>query len=97
LPRVDDVAAAGADHEGLAAPLGHQLRPRGLWLSRLREVGELADLVDLSPARMFAYLAPPCEEPVDQLPARVGGQNWDAVVEDRGLVPLEWDATEPCD
>lgn len=34
--------AGGADHEGLASPGSHELRPRRLWLSRLCEVGKLA-------------------------------------------------------
>lgn len=39
--------AGRADHEGLASFPGHEFLPRGLWLSRCGEVGELADLVHL--------------------------------------------------
>jgi hypothetical protein len=45
LLRVDGVVAVPADHEGLAPFLGHELSPRGLWLPRLREIGECADVV----------------------------------------------------
>ena len=58
LPGVDGLVAGGADHEGLPAHLGHELRPRGLWLSRPGEVGEFADLVDFHPGTLVAPLAP---------------------------------------
>jgi hypothetical protein len=43
---MDGFMTVAADHEGLPPLLGHVLCPRGLWLSRLGEVGEFSDLVD---------------------------------------------------
>ena len=64
-PGVDGVVAGRADDKGLAPPPCHQFRPRGLWLSRLAEVGEFADLVHVHLARVPADLAPVRQEPGD--------------------------------
>jgi hypothetical protein len=45
VPVVDVLAAGGADDEGLPAHRGRELRPTGLWPSRLGEVGESAAVV----------------------------------------------------
>jgi hypothetical protein len=39
--------ALGADDEGLSAPLGHELVPRGLRLPGLCEIGELGDVMSV--------------------------------------------------
>jgi hypothetical protein len=46
--------AVGADHEGFPASFGHELIPYGLRVSRLCEVSELADVVDLYVAGLLA-------------------------------------------
>ncbi|MDH2394112.1 hypothetical protein QCN29_36350 [Streptomyces sp. HNM0663] len=79
--------AVRADHEGLAAPFGHQLRPRGLWSPRLVEVGKLADLVGLHRSETPAPLAPPRREPGEQLFAADGDRGWLMVDDDRCLLP----------
>src|SRR5262249_54237586 len=61
------------------------------------EVGELADLVHLRLPRLPAELAPPCQEPTNQLAAAGGVPNWFAVLWDRVLLPSERDLTERCD
>ena len=90
------VVAGSADHEGLASPLGHELRPRGLWPSRLGEVGELADLVHLhlGPCARTARSGPRRSRWISSLLRRVrrGGE---AVDEDRLLLPFERDPAEP--
>ena len=58
-----------ADHEGLAAPVGHQLRPLGLWPPRLVKVCEFADVVHLYVAGVLADLAPAAQQAGDQLSA----------------------------
>jgi hypothetical protein len=85
---VDGLVAVRADHEGLAAPLSHQLRPRRLWSSRLVEVGQLADLVDFHRAVSPAPLAPSRREPGEQLFTGDGDRAWSAVGEDRCLLAL---------
>ena len=70
---MDGVVAGAADHEGLAAHLGHLLRPRGLAWPGSPEAGELADLVDDHLGRVAAQLAPPGVEPVKQFLAGCGG------------------------
>src|SRR5258707_11335132 len=94
-----DAGVAGfADHEGLASPPRHDLRPLGwVGLSGLVEIGELADLVHAHLVRLPAELAPSCEEPMDQLLASGGGSDWFAVGQDRVLLPPERDTTERCD
>jgi hypothetical protein len=63
-----DIGVAGfANHEGLASPSCHDLRPFGLWLFELVEVGELANLVHAHLLWFSADLALSREEPVDQL------------------------------
>src|SRR5215218_10811476 len=89
--------ACPADHEGLASPFGHELRPGRLWPSRLNEVSEPADLVDFHLGRLLAQLAPARLEPADQLLAAGDGQGGCAVVDDRCLLPCQRDATEPGD
>jgi excinuclease ABC subunit A len=56
---VDGLVAGRADHEGLPAHGGHEVRPRGLRSSWPGEVGKLADLVDFHHGALFAPLAPP--------------------------------------
>jgi hypothetical protein len=53
----------------------------------LPEVSEFADLVDDHLARVAAQLAPPGEEPVDQLLAGVRGPDGNAVDEYRVFLP----------
>ncbi|HET6919827.1 MAG TPA: hypothetical protein VFI46_10225 [Jiangellaceae bacterium] len=55
---MDEFVAGGADHEGFAASFGHEFCPCGLRLSRLVEVGEFADVVDVHRAGVLAHLAP---------------------------------------
>src|SRR5260370_9348236 len=88
--------AGQADYEGLAPLPGHVLRPRGLWLSRREEVGELADLVHLHPGPLAAQFAPACPEPGDQLLA-AGARGARAVVDDCVLLPGEGYPAEPPD
>ena len=64
---VDGLVAGNADYEGLPAHLGHEVRPRGLWLPWLREVGELGDLVDFHLGALLAPLAPARLEPGNEL------------------------------
>ena len=48
---MDVLVAAAADHQGLAAPHGHQAHPcRSFASARLVEIGEFADVVDLQAA-----------------------------------------------
>ena len=75
--------------------LRHDLHPLGWFgLSGLVEIGELADLVHAHLVRLPAELAPSREEPVDQLFAAGGRQDWFAVAQDRVLLPPERDTTE---
>src|SRR5450759_900140 len=96
LARVDAVVAGRADHEGLAPHPGHLLRPRGRWLSRPGEIGELADLVCLHAGPCAAEFAPACAEPGDQLLA-AGGRGDRTVVDDGLPLPCEGYPAEPCD
>ena len=52
------LVAGGADHEGLAAPFGHELCPFRLWLTLSFEVGEFSHLMDLDGAVTAAQFAP---------------------------------------
>src|SRR6266545_2147489 len=91
-----DAGVAGfADHEGLASPLRHDVHPLGwVGLSGLVEISELADLVHAHLVRLPAELAPSRQEPVDQLFAAGGCQDWFAVPQGRVLLPPERDTTE---
>ena len=91
-----DAGVAGfADHEGLASPSRHDLHPLGwIGLSGLVEIGELADLVHADLVRLPAELTPSREEPVDQLFAAGGCQDWFAVPQDRVLLPSERNTAE---
>src|SRR5256714_15631830 len=73
LLRVDGVVAVPAGHEGLAPFLGHELSPRGLWLSRLGEIGERADVVHVHLGPLRAPFTSSRPEPVDQLFAFAAG------------------------
>ena len=88
--------AGRADHEGLPAHGGHEVRPLGLRPSRPGEVGEGADLVDFHRGALLTPLAPACQEPDGQLLA-AGSRDGLAVGEDRFLLPYQRDAAEPCD
>ena len=91
--------AAGADHEGLASPLGHESHPLGLfWLSGLVELGEFADLMHAHLVRLSAELASSCEEPVNRFgrPATVDASQvssetsrWRAVARELGARDVE--------
>ena len=89
--------ADGADHEGLAVSSCHECRPRGLSGSVRREIGEFADVVDLRLSGLPAEFAPCLQESADQLFSGLRESAGGAVVDDRGFLPLEGDATEPCD
>src|SRR5258707_12263665 len=91
-----DAGVAGfADHEGLASPPRHDLRPLGwVGLSGLVEIGELADLADAHLVRLPAELAPSCEGPMYQLLASGGGRDWFAGGQDRVVLPPERETTE---
>lgn len=69
---MDDVVACTADREGLTPHLRHERRPGGLARAGSPETSELADLVHQHLARLPAQLAPPLQEPVDQLLAGRG-------------------------
>lgn len=90
------VMADGADHEGLAPLACHELRPFRRWPPRVGELSEFADMVDFDLADARAHLAPSRQEPIDQLLVTDGDRGWFAVGEDRGLLPLERNAAEPC-
>jgi hypothetical protein len=94
---VDGVVAVGADHESLA-PLGcHESRPPGLITGR-GKVDEFADVMHADVRRAAAELAVFPQETREQLLARVDQCCARlAVADDRHLLPLQWDATEPGD
>jgi hypothetical protein len=94
---MDAVVAGMADHEGLAVPLCHELRPCGLRLSRPREIGESADLVHLHVGSVLAEFTSARSQATDQFGALAAGRGRDglAVVEYRRLVPVQRYATEP--
>ena len=80
--RVDGGVAVPADHEGLAPFLGHELSPRGLWLSRLGEIGERADVVHVHLGPLRAPFISSRPEPEDHLFAFAAGgeRGWLAVL-----------------
>ena len=88
---MDGVVAGPADHEGLASPFGHELRPCWLWLSHSFEVGEFAHLVDLSVLGAPAGLAGARQQPSDQLFAAGDDRDDAAVVDDCAALSLERD------
>jgi hypothetical protein len=92
-----DGVAVAADHERLAAGLGHDLGPSGLQLAGPAEVGERTDMVNLNVIRSPADLASALEQPGDQLAVRVDRPGVPAVGEDRSFLPFERDTAEPCD
>ena len=96
VPVVDGLVAGDADHEGLSAHPGHELRPPGLRPSCPCEVGELADLVDFHVGQRVAPLAAPCPEPLSQLLA-AGGRDGKVVSDDCLLLPFQGNAAEPGD
>jgi hypothetical protein len=82
-PGVDVLAAATADHQGLAPSFGHEVHPVGFVpASWPVEVGELADVVDLKVRPGFADLAASGDEPVDQLVSLRAGHDRPSVGED---------------
>ena len=89
--------ARRADHEGLSAPPGHELRPLRLWSSWACRIGELSDLMNADRGPLLAELAAARAEPGDQLLAVAAGRARDcvAVGEDRFLLPQR-NAAEPC-
>jgi hypothetical protein len=97
LPVVDEVVAVAANQEGLASPVGHDLRPRWLWPSRPCEVGEFADLRDFHGRPLLVPFASARQEPGDQLLAADRDRDWSAVGQDRFLLPPQRDTTEPGD
>src|SRR3954471_14108463 len=88
--------AWSADHEGLPSFGCHDRRPRRLVRSGLTEPGEFGDVVDHHGAGVLTQLAPAPHEPVDNLLARVGNPDWNAVGDDRALVPCQGYPAEPC-
>ncbi|CAM5411527.1 hypothetical protein SALBM311S_12015 [Streptomyces alboniger] len=90
--------AALANHEGFAFTHGHQVYP--LWLfrpSRLVEIGEFADVVDLQSVSSLAHLALPSEEPVNQLITLGSGHDGPSVGDDGFALSLERDPAEAGD
>ena len=87
--------AVAAGHEGLAATLGHDLCPVGWLLAKPVEMGEFADMVHFDVVRLPAELASARQEPSDQLLGWVDRPGHEAVGEDRLLLPLEGNTSEP--
>src|SRR5215472_6926795 len=94
--RVDVVVARRADDEGLAPHFRHECGPRGLARPGPAELAERGDLMDSHRGAELAQLAPPLEEPVDQLLARVAVPGRGGVTDDRAPVLFEGDPAEPC-
>jgi hypothetical protein len=94
---VDVVVARRADHEGFAPPFCHEPGPGWLAVSGACEVGEPGDVVHLHLAAVLAQLAPVPQEPGNDFLAGVNAPAGSAVGDDRGLLPFEGDAAEPCD
>ena len=88
--------AGGADHQGLASPVGHGLGPQGLQWPGLAEVGEFSDVVNLHLTRLSADLANVREESCDDLLVRIVNPDRLAVDDRRRFLPVEWYFTEPC-
>ena len=95
MPVVDDVVAGAADHEGLAPLLGHESRPHRSVCTGLTETGQGPDLVHDHLGRFLAQLAPPSQEPGDQLLSRVGHRFGGAVDKDSIPLPYERYPAEP--
>ncbi|GAB2746888.1 hypothetical protein GCM10010442_77900 [Kitasatospora kifunensis] len=81
---MDVRVANSTDHKGLAMPGGHEIRPRRP-VPRASEVGELGNVVDLHLVDAPAGLAPPGEEPGDQLLAR----SWRSVSMTCSILPSD--------
>jgi hypothetical protein len=94
---VDVIMAGGADHEGLAPSIRHDLGPPGLARAGRVEIRELADLMNLDIARGAAKLAGVRQQAGDQFLVWIVNRNRLAVDELGRALPLEWDTTEPCD
>src|SRR5206468_11136931 len=97
LPGVDVVMAGGADDEGFASSSGHDCCPRGLGRAEWSEIGEGADVMDVHGSGLLAELALSRKESGDDFLAGMGDSARAAVVDDRGLLPFQGDAAEPCD
>ena len=93
---MDDVVARSADHECLP-PFGrHDRCPCRLVGSGLTEPGEFGHVVDHHGAGVLTQLAPAPHEPVDNLLARVGNPDWNAVGDDRArTVFRSWPVAGP--
>ena len=89
--------AGAADHQGLAPPPGHLLRPRGLRPSRPVQVRESSDVVHRDAVRVLAELTPVRQEPGDQLLVADDARDQDPVGDDRVLLPSQRNTAEPCD
>jgi hypothetical protein len=87
--------ARTADHDGLPSFGGHERRPRWLVRSGPTELGEFGDLVDHHGASVLTQLTPAPQEPADDLLARVRNPDWNAVGDDRALVPCKGYPAEP--
>jgi hypothetical protein len=64
---MDRVVAVGADDEGLASTLDHDLGPFRSWLPRPGEVGQFRDVMHVHVAGALAHVVPAVEESADQL------------------------------
>ena len=94
---MDLVVTGRADHEGLAPLCCHEPGPCWLASAGVCEVGEPGDVVHLHLAAVLAQFAPVPLEPGDDLLAGVGVPAGSAVDDDRGFLPFEGNAAEPCD
>jgi len=89
--------AGGANHQGLASPIGHGLGPQGLEWSGSGEVGELTDVVNFHVVLLLTDLASILEEPSHDFLVRIVDPNRLAVDDRRRFLPMEWCFPEPCD
>lgn len=71
--------------------------PLGLQVPGCCEVFERADVVNLDVARLLADLAGVRQEPCDEFLVRIVGPGRLTVIDRRRFLPVEWNATEPCD
>ena len=94
---MDLIMAGRADHEGLAPFCCHE--PGLCWLAVAGacEVAQPGDVVHLHLAAVLAQLAPVPQEPGNDLLAGVNLPARGAVGDDRGFLPFEGNAAEPCD